>query len=174
VTVLASNNPPVLAAVSNRTIAEGMTLSITNVATDPDNPPQALTFSLDPGAPAGASIGATDRVFTWTPTDSDAGTNSITMRVTDNGLPNLSDAKTFTVNVLVRPVLEGIVMSGNSATLTWSAISGTTYRVQFKTNITDTTWGDLVPDITATGTTASTSDPSSTNDMRFYRILVVP
>jgi hypothetical protein len=65
-------------------------------------------------------------------------------------------------------------MSANSATLTWNAISGTTYRVQFKTNLTDTAWGDLAPDVTATGATASASDPSSTNDLRFYRILVVP
>jgi hypothetical protein len=174
VTVLPSNNPPVLAMASNRTVAAGVTLTITNVATDPDSPPQTLTFSLDPGAPVGASIGATDGVFMWTPADSQAGTNSITVRVTDNGLPNLSDAKTFTVNVLVRPVLEAIVMSANSATLTWNAISGTTYRVQFKTNLTDTAWGDLAPDVTATGATASASDPSSTNDLRFYRILVVP
>jgi hypothetical protein len=174
VTVLTSNNPPMLAAISNQTIAAGMMLSITNMATDPDSPPQVLTFSLDPGAPTGASIGAMDGVFTWTPADSQAGTPSITVRVTDNGLPNLSDAKTFTVNVLMRPILEAIVMSGNSATLTWNTISGTTYRVQFKTNLTDTAWGDLAPDVTATGATASASDPSSTNDMRFYRVLVVP
>jgi hypothetical protein len=174
VVVLPSNSPPVLAAISNQTIAAGMMLSITNMATDPDSPPQMLTFSLDPGAPTGASIGATDAVFMWTPADSQAGTNSITVRVTDNGLPNLSDAKTFTVNVMMRPILEAIAMSGNSATLTWNAISGTTYRVQFKTNLTDTAWGDLAPDLTATGATASASDPSSTNDLRFYRILVVP
>ena len=174
VMVLASNNPPVLAAVSDRTIAGGMTLTITNMATDPDSPPQVLTFSLDAGAPAGASIGAADGVFMWTASDSQAGANSITVRVTDNGLPNLSDAKTFTVSVLVRPVLEAIVMAGNSATLTWDAISGTTYRIQFKTNLTDAAWSDLAPDVTATGATASASDPSSTNDMRFYRILVVP
>jgi hypothetical protein len=174
VKVLPSNNPPVLASVSNRTVTAGVTLMITNVATDPDSPPQVLTFSLDPGAPVGASIDATDGVFMWTPADSQAGANSITVRVTDNGLPNLSDAKTFTVNVLVRPVLEAVVMSGNSATLTWNAVSGTTYRVQFKTNLTDTVWGDLTPDVTAAGATASASDPSSTNDMRFYRVLVVP
>jgi hypothetical protein len=72
------------------------------------------------------------------------------------------------------PVLETIAISNNSATLTWSAISGTTYRVQFKTNLTDTAWGDLVPDVTATGAIASTSDPFGTNDIRFYRVLVVP
>ena len=72
------------------------------------------------------------------------------------------------------PALQTIVISGTSATLTWSAIPGTTYRLQFKTNLTDTIWGDLVPDVTATGATASTSDPVATNDMRFYRLLVVP
>jgi hypothetical protein len=174
VRVLASNNPPVLAAISDRTIAEGVTLTITNVATDPDSPPQVLTFSLGPGAAPNATVNATNGVFSWTPTQGEVGSNAFGVVVTDNGLPNLSDAKTFTVNVLARPVLETIAISNNSATLTWSAIPGTTYRLQFKTNLTDTIWGDLIPDVTATGATASTSDPFGTNDMRFYRVLVVP
>jgi hypothetical protein len=72
------------------------------------------------------------------------------------------------------PALQTIVISGTSATLTWSAIPGTTYRLQFKTNLTDTIWGDLIPDVTSTSATASTSDPFATNVMRFYRLLVVP
>jgi hypothetical protein len=177
VTVLASNNPPVLAGISDRTIVEGMTLTITNVATDPDSPPQVLTFSFWAGAATNAVIDPTNGVFAWTPTQSQIGTNTFDVIVADNGLPSLSATQTFSVTVLASnnpPVLETIVISSHSATLTWSAISGTTYRVQFKTNLTDTSWGDLVPDVTATGATASTSDPSSTNDMRFYRVLVVP
>ena len=55
VAVLASNNPPVLAAISNQTIAVGMTLTITNTATDPDSPPQVLTFSLGSGTATNAT-----------------------------------------------------------------------------------------------------------------------
>ena len=174
VTVLASNNPPVLALIADQTVYALTTLLLTNSATDPDLAAQTLTFSLDAGAPAGASIGPTNGVFVWTPTDPQAGTNSITVRVTDNGLPNLSDARTFTVNVLLRPVLESLGSSSNTTTLSWSAVAGTTYRIQFKTNLTDASWADLVPDVLATDITASTNDTTSTNDARFYRVRVLP
>jgi hypothetical protein len=71
------------------------------------------------------------------------------------------------------PALRTIVLSGTSAMLTSSAIPGTTYRLQFKTNLTDTIWADLILDVTATGATASLSDSFATNVMRFYRVLVV-
>ena len=96
------------------------------------------------------------------------------LRVTDNGVPNLSDAKAFTVDVLPRPVLEAVSNLDNTVTLTWSALSGVTYRVQFRTNVNDPGWVDLAPDITATGPTASVVDNSATNDTRFYRVRVVP
>ena len=40
------NSPPSLAPISNRTVNAGITLTITNSATDPDLPYQTLTFSL--------------------------------------------------------------------------------------------------------------------------------
>ena len=55
--------------------------------------------------------------------------------------------------------------------VTWSAIPGTAYRVQFKADLNDTNWTDLAPDVTATDPTASITDsPGATQ--RFYRILV--
>jgi hypothetical protein len=173
VVVLASNNPPVLSPISDQTIYALTTLTFTNSATDPDSG-QILTFSLDSGAPAGASIGLTNGLFVWTPTDLQAGTTNITVRVTDNGSPNLSDLKTFMVTVLARPVFQTITVTNNVVTLIWSANAGTTYRVQFKTNLTDTAWTDLIPDVAATQPTASTTDSMSTNSSGFYRILVLP
>ena len=39
-------------------------------------------------------------MFSWTPTEAQGpGTNSITVRVTDDGVPPLSDTKTFSVTV---------------------------------------------------------------------------
>jgi hypothetical protein len=111
VTVLASNNPPVLVGVSNRTIAVGMTLTITNTATDPDSPPQELTFSLGTGAATNASINATNGVFTWPPTQDQIGTNGFSVIVTDNGSPPLSATQSFNVTVVQSnspPVLTAI------------------------------------------------------------------
>ncbi|HEY9175432.1 MAG TPA: putative Ig domain-containing protein, partial [Verrucomicrobiae bacterium] len=101
VIVLESNSPPVLAAITNRTVSEGTTLVITNVASDADLPAQRLTFSLGAGAPAGASINATNGVFTWRPTEFQGGTNYlISIRVTDDGSPSLSATQSFAVVVL--------------------------------------------------------------------------
>jgi hypothetical protein len=174
VTVLASNNPPALTPIAHQTLYALTTLRLTNSATDPDLSAQILTFSLEPGAPDGANVDATSGVLVWTPADWQIGTNIITVRVTDNGLPNLSDAKSFAVNVLPPPLLETPGSGSNTTFLAWSAITGATYRVQFKISLTDTSWVDLVPDVLATGATASATDTFATNDARFYRVLVVP
>ena len=170
----ATNHPPVLAFIPNPTLHALMTLRLTNSATDPDFPAQTLTYSLDPGAPAEASIGATSGVLLWTPPDSAVGPTLITARVTDNGSPSLSDTQAFTVNVLSRPTLTILSTSNHTPTLTWSSISGLTYQVQFKTNLNDAALPRSLPNVTATGATASATDSSATNAARLYRVVLVP
>jgi hypothetical protein len=59
-----------------------------------------LTFSLDAGAPTGASINASSGVFTWTPTEAQGpSTNTVTIRVTDNGSPSSSASETISIVV---------------------------------------------------------------------------
>jgi subtilisin family serine protease len=90
------NSAPVLATIGNRSIAEGNQLTFTASATDV-NTNQSLTYTLGSGAPAGATINATTGVFSWAPTSS--GTYNVTLVVTDNGTPALSDSETFTITV---------------------------------------------------------------------------
>jgi hypothetical protein len=57
-----------------------------------------LTFSLDPGIPPGLAIDPLTGRLTWTPTAGQVpSTNLITVRVTDNGMPNLNATRTFTI-----------------------------------------------------------------------------
>src|SRR5207248_2546043 len=100
VTVAEVNRAPTLAAIADRVVDEQTLLSFTAAAPDPDLPANALTFSLDPGAPAGAGIDPVTGVFTWTPTEAQ-GPNTFTLpvRVTDNGSPAMSTARTFNVTV---------------------------------------------------------------------------
>ncbi len=94
-----SNLPPVLDPIG--TIADdGLQLiSFDANATDP-NGGQQVSFSLDAGFPTGASIHPTSGLFQWTPTDAQTpGTYMITVRATDNGLPQLSDSEVVTLNV---------------------------------------------------------------------------
>src|SRR5262249_30620001 len=83
------NTAPVLATTANQQINEGSTLTLTASASDADLPANTLTYSLDPGAPAGASINASSGLFTWTPNEAQGpSTNLITVRVTDSGVPS--------------------------------------------------------------------------------------
>ena len=74
--------------------------------------------------------------------------------------------------MLARPNILSAAVSGGDFNLTWSAIPGQKYRVQFKNNLTDANWSNLVPDVTATLATASINDPVSAMQ-RFYRVFVV-
>jgi len=97
---LGTNSAPQLAFIPNASIQERDSLTFTAVATDGDNPTNVLTFSLDPGAPAGAAIEPNTGLFTWVPNEQQGPTIlPITVRVTDNGLPNLSSSRSFTVSI---------------------------------------------------------------------------
>jgi pimeloyl-ACP methyl ester carboxylesterase len=128
-TVTVQNAPPTIAVIGNKSVNEGSLLTFTASATDADVPANTLTFSLDAGAPSGASIDANSGVFTWTPSEAQGpGTFNITVRVTDNGTPNLDDFEAIEVTVgevNVAPILASIgnksVNEGSQLTFTASA-----------------------------------------------------
>jgi hypothetical protein len=173
VTVNEVNEAPVLAAITNRSVHAGALVTFTNSAMDADLPANTLSYSLETGAPPGAGVGAATGVFVWQTGDIHAGTtNLITVRVTDNGVPPKADVQSFAIQVVARPAVQNSVISGDDFVLTWSAIPGTKYRVQFKNDMNDPTWSDLVPDVTADDATASIHDTVGSSQ-RFYRVLVV-
>ncbi len=96
------NRAPVLPAVANQNATPGEEFAMTVSATDADRPNNTLAYSLEPGAPSGATIDANTGRIAWTPTAADTGaTRTITVRVTDNGSPALSDTKS--ISILVKP-----------------------------------------------------------------------
>jgi hypothetical protein len=104
------NSTPILAPISNRTINEGFRLSITNSVTDYDLPADTFTWSLETGAPAGATINPTNGIFTWRPAANQGpSTNRIGVIVTDSGVPPLSATQQFTI--IVRHVLPDFILS---------------------------------------------------------------
>ncbi len=168
-----NSNPlaPVVAAISNRTIHAQTTLSLVATATNVNNDP--MLFSLDPGAPPSAVIGATNGVFSWTPADTNLGLFSITVRATDVTVPSLSGTASFMVNVVPRPTFNSVKYTNGQVTLGWSAIVGDAYRLQTKTNIFGV-WTNVPGDVTATNTIATKVDSSAVVRTRFYRILILP
>lgn len=95
------NSPPVLGEITDKTEEENDSIIITVVATDPDSS-DILTFTATGLPPFGEIINTGDRMADLvfeTERDS-AGTYVITVTVTDNGAPPLSDSDTFTLTVL--------------------------------------------------------------------------
>ena len=93
------NSAPVLTVPPDKVIHGLATLVVTNFATDSDLPANKLTFSLR-SAPDGMSLDPSSGVLTWTPTEAQRpSTNLITVVVTDDGTPPLSDTNSFTVAV---------------------------------------------------------------------------
>jgi glucuronoarabinoxylan endo-1,4-beta-xylanase len=137
---VATNYAPSLAAVPTRTVNAGVTVSVTNNATDVYAPPQTLTFNLL-GAPAGAALNAATGILTWRPPVSAAGTtNLVIVQVANNGTPALSATNSFNiiVNPVTQPTISAIAESGQKFTLTVQGTQGPDYTLLVSTNL--ATW----------------------------------
>ena len=100
VTVTDDNSAPVISSIQDITVNEGDLITFTVEATDFDFPAQDISFSLAPGAPAGASIEAATGVFLWKPSNFQGGqTHRIGDIAQDNGSPALSTTAQFDVEV---------------------------------------------------------------------------
>ena len=166
-----ANTPPTLAAIGDRTVRLGQTVNITASATDVDVPAQTLAFDFASTVPAGATINGTSGLFNWTPAENQAPTtNTITLRVTDNGVPAMSSSRTFTLIVLLPPSA-AITRDGAGISLAFDTTAGRTYQVQYKNNLNDADWLPLNPAVVASGPTLAASDTITGQPQRFYRIV---
>ena len=158
--------------VSGQSLFIGQTLTFTASATDPDGG-QSLSYTLDGGAPAEASLGLFSGAFSYTPTAT--GTNTITVRVTDNGTPPLDDSETITVRVLSRPDFNAVTLNGHELNLGWFATAGRKYQVTYKDDLNAGPWLNyggifqLVSDGPISITDYTTNAPH-----RFFQLKIVP
>ncbi|MGD8787497.1 MAG: putative Ig domain-containing protein, partial [Phycisphaerales bacterium] len=103
ITVNNVNRPPVLDAISDRSVNENALLSFSVNATDPDG--EAITYSVS-GLPTGAVFAG--QTFTWTPSYIQAGSHNIKFTASD-GMAEDSQVMTITVNnVNIAPALTSI------------------------------------------------------------------
>jgi hypothetical protein len=87
----------------------------------------------------------------------------------------LSDAQCFTVSVTAALRIDSITLAGSTVTLQWPAAQGRTYRVQYKTNLTDAAWLNLPGDVSGGAGTATKSDTvDNETRQRFYRLELLP
>jgi uncharacterized protein (DUF2132 family) len=76
-----------------------------------------------------------------------------------------------TILVTNAPSITSVVLTDDNFLFSWGSVSGRTYRVQWKDQISDSTWNDLT-DITATATSVTFTNPAS-QPQRLYRAIVV-
>jgi len=168
------NTAPVLAPIPNHTLIAGATLVVTNSASDPDAPPQSLTFSLV-GAPDGVAINATNGLITWRPTIAQSpGVDSVVVKVSDSGLPSLNSIQSFAITVMqpAQPVFENPDVNNGVFSLSIGGDLGPDYSVYGSTNLVD--W-NLLMTTNPTALPFLFTDPGATNfNQRFYRVLLGP
>src|SRR5439155_626758 len=110
------NRAPELAFIGDQNLDEGSLLQFTAAATDPDLPANALSYSLDAGAPAGATINAATGVLSWVPSEAQGPADfNVTVRVTDNGTPVLSASRTFAIHVAEVNTAPALAAIGNQS-----------------------------------------------------------
>jgi hypothetical protein len=142
-------------------------------ATDADLPANSLSYSLGGNVPAGASIDRVTGHFSWTPLPEQAGTQAVTVVVTDNGQPPLS--ATQSVQVVVVPPPDNLVVSITNSTqvvLKWRAFPGQTYKVWAASDLSapPAAWSQAGPPLTATGESLYYTEMIQPGQRRYYRI----
>jgi Zn-dependent metalloprotease len=178
VTVIApggGNRPPEIAPISPVSVAKGQTLTVQVVATDPDAG-QTLTYSLEPGAPVGASINPTTGVISW-PVSAAAspGTFVFVVRVTDNGTPPQSATRSFNVTVTEGTAIR-LTARRSGAGLVELVVSGGKANDTFRLEAADRLGGawTAIATLVQTGETVRFIDPDSlSRSTRFYRAVLV-
>jgi len=165
-----NNNPPVLSVATNLVVARGQAVSFASTAIDSDVPAHALTFSLDDGSPPGAMINPTNGLFSWTVVnDQPFGPTQFTLRASDAGIPQMSDAQIVSVTVLTNPSIS-LVKSPNSLIVKWPASTGA-IQLYTTTNLTPpATWLPFPDEPSLIEKERVIEIRDRTNVMQFFRL----
>ena len=146
-------------------------LSFTNTATTPDT---NNAFWRSPRSWKVIDLG----VLSGTPTNlGSAKFNSISNNVYAAGkfVSSVDTTGSVWLNFLPTPppvILPELPGAGTpSVIVSWSAVAGVTYQVEFTTNLAPPNW-QLLGAVTATGTNASLLDNSGVAPQRFYRVVI--
>lgn len=148
------NRAPALGLIAAQEVTEGSLLSFTAAATDADAG-QTLTYTLSGAVPAGVSLTPAG-AFTWTPTEAQGpGSFTVTVVVTDNGVPALTDEQL--VSLTVRERNDAPTLTAPTAA---SIAEGTAWAAQFAGQDTDLPANSLTYSLVE-GPTGVTLDPAT-------------
>jgi uncharacterized repeat protein (TIGR03803 family) len=80
----------------------------------------------------------------------------------------------FRLSVPLQPAFQTIAKTNGMIALTWSAVAGQAYQMQYATNLFQPDWNNLGSNFIATNGTVTTFDPVGIEPNRFYRINLSP
>jgi hypothetical protein len=175
------NVAPGLPVIPTQTVSASTLLTVTNTATEPNIHATTIGYRLV-NPPAGMAVNP-NGIIIWTPnTGQGPSTNTITTVVINSDAfdlvnPQLTATNSFTVIVTggsPLPVIQSISLTNGIVTIKWSAVSGQSYTLQYKTNLTDSVWSNVVPDFTASGSIAIGTNGVNNSTQRFYRVMLLP
>lgn len=169
------NTAPSLPAISDEVLVAGNTLVITNIASDVDTPAQTLTYSLH-SPPLGASVGVTNGIFSWRPAmDQSPSNQTISVVVTDSGVPPMSAIRSFSVNVLQpdAPDISSPLLTNGMFGFWVDGDMGPDYLVYAATNLTSGIW-DPVFITNSPALPFFWSSPSSSVTQAFFKVELGP
>jgi hypothetical protein len=169
--------PPTLAPISSQTVNVGQTVAFTASATDTNQPPPTLTFSLL-SAPTNATLNAASGAFSWRPLVSQANTtNPIALIVTANAGPrgqgpSATQSFTVTVNPLTLPTVSPVAWNDGQFAMQINGQSGPDYAVLSSTNL--MIWSILLETNSPPMPFAWIDTNAVMSPVQFYRIQVGP
>ena len=93
----------------------------------------------------------------------------------DRNADGLYDRDALDIAALSGLAVNSCSVGTNGTTLGWTTIPGLSYKLQYKTNLTDPNWADLFAFAQAPSTNLSQTDTNATtNASRFYRLVAIP
>lgn len=171
------NHPPTFNSLPTQSVQEDTDFSLQLVAQDPDAG-QALSFSLEAGAPAGVTL-TSGGLLQWHPTKAQGpSTNQINFRITDNGFP-VRSITAFVTIIVTEPTppptidLDATLTTTGEIQLRWDSAVGVVYRVYVRDDIETGIWQSTT-EITATGATTTYRAPANGSATRFIKVMALP
>jgi hypothetical protein len=76
--------------------------------------------------------------------------------------------------VRFNPVIESVRLVEGEAIIRWTAMPGSTYRLQYTASLDQPDWQDATENILATDATVTATNSVGTDPQRFYRVVLLP
>jgi hypothetical protein len=162
--VLTITKAPLTVAADNKSRAYGVANPLFTGTVNGMRPGDNITATYTTTANASSPVGTYAIVPVLNDPDGKLGNYIVTTTV-----------GVLTITPIARPEILSLIGAGTTnVVITWTAMNNVVYRVQYRPDLNSGNWLDLVPDVTATNSTASAVDNPGGSRQRFYRILVVP